>query len=191
MKLNELQIEKISAEYKKGETNSNLASRFNVSPTAIHKVLVKMGVEVRSRSETSRKGNEVNEKAFDNPNKKDTAYWIGHIMADGNVTSPREGRSPVVSLELQGDDTKHVRNFAKFLGASHKVGEKNRTDGRRSAYVELRSQVLADKLASYGVIAQKTGNQQAKRGWISLLSSGKAILMEMDRLVKIRVALLS
>lgn len=164
MKLTEDQKEDIVGAYKYGETTADLSRKYSVSSTAIHKVLIRMGVEVRSRSETSRKGREVNEKAFDNPQKKDTAYWLGHIMADGNVTSKREGKSPVVSLELQGDDAKHVRNFAKFLGASHKVGEKNRTDGRKSAYVGLRSQVLADKLASYGVVSQKTGNQKAKKG---------------------------
>lgn len=151
----------IAREYEKGSTTGGLAAKHKVSSAAIYKALKRMGKKMRPREETSRKGHEVNEGAFDRLTSA-AKYWVGFLMADGNVTSSAEGRAPVIGMDLEAGDGNHVAEFAKFVGASHAIAVKPREDGRKSAAIGFRSQQMADKLASYGVVPRKNADGKQK-----------------------------
>jgi hypothetical protein len=146
----------IVKQYEKGATTGALALKHQVTPAAIYKVLKRMGKEPRPREETSRKGHTINEKAFDEPLSNEAKYWVGFIAADGNVTSAKEGQSPVISIDLESTDAGHIVKFKKFMGASHNVHDKPRDDGRKSTYMGFRSQRVSERLYSLGVRPRKS-----------------------------------
>jgi DNA-binding transcriptional regulator WhiA len=66
-----------------------------------------------------RKIHTVNETIFDSITEA-SAYWIGFLMADGNVHNAKHG-SPIIRLALGAKDRDHILKFAQFTGSTHKV----------------------------------------------------------------------
>jgi hypothetical protein len=61
----------------------------------------------------------LNESCFD-VLTENAAYWIGFLMADGNIHKGRQG-SPVVRLTISDKDYGHLIKFRQFLGSTHKI----------------------------------------------------------------------
>jgi NUMOD3 motif len=58
----------------------------------------------------------LNESVFDNPNEE-ANYWIGFLMADGNVYI--DNGLPNIRLALAEKDVEHLEKYRKFMGSSH------------------------------------------------------------------------
>jgi hypothetical protein len=104
----------------------------------------------------------LNESAFDGAEKNPEAcYWIGMLLADGNLSDPAEG-SPVVKLSLSGEDGAHVWALQRFLGSGSrpKIFPARRRPGRgdeqEATVLAVRSWRLAVALADYGVAPRKS-----------------------------------
>ena len=96
-----------------------------------------------------------------NPNLKEhffkklneiSAYYLGLIIADGNVYNSQDGRQSSISITLQEEDEYLLIKFKEILNANTSVSH----DGRGSSQFAIRSNIMAEELKTYGVIPRKS-----------------------------------
>jgi hypothetical protein len=111
----------------------------------------KVSDETRAKMRTC----SLNEAAFD-VLTEDSAYWIGMIIADGNV-SDMHG-TPRVALHLKEIDKDHIdKKFRNFVSSSHKLGcYVSKRTGRIYYSLSFTSERIAKELRKYGIVPQKT-----------------------------------
>lgn len=87
------------------------------------------------------------------------AYWIGFLLADGNVFEKNNGKTKTLSMGLQFSDREIVEELFRDLGGgyinySSRLGE----SGQRLKYVRytLNSSLICEALSQYGVVPNKT-----------------------------------
>lgn len=78
------------------------------------------------------------------------AYWLGFIMADGNVYKNR------LSIELSSIDDNHLNKFINDIGAKN-LEIKHRKN-RKTSIVSIVSKELVEDLFKLGVVYNKTEN---------------------------------
>jgi hypothetical protein len=124
------------------------AKKFSISPTSLLYKLNKWGIDTKKVRRLP-----LNDFVFD-VLSEEPLYWIGFLMADGNV-SARLGETPSVSVA--SGDLEHVRKFAKFMESGHKI-YKNTSSGKKNPVYQLafRSDRLAGRLAKFGVVPRKS-----------------------------------
>jgi len=93
----------------------------------------------------------LNDNAFDELTKE-SAYWIGFLMADGNISIRKHG-APELSVVLANKDRQHVEKFRRFLGSTHALIDISSTKATRFS---VRSEKLVSALAKYGVVPNKS-----------------------------------
>jgi hypothetical protein len=125
----------------------SLIARTNMSQAHVGK---KLSEETRAKMRTCT----LNESAFSTVTP-DSAYWIGYLIADGNV-SIKKG-IPVIALHIQELDKDHLDiKFRAFVGSSHKLGcYVSKVRGNSSFSISFSSQRMAEDLAKYGVVPRK------------------------------------
>ncbi len=87
-----------------------------------------------------------------------SAYWIGYLMADGNIYTGKTG-NPRIGLTLAERDREHLVKFRKFLNCSNEISsKKSRLKGRTWIQYTLRaiSKRIADRLIEFGVTPSKS-----------------------------------
>lgn len=144
--------EKVISYYKSSPmTISSVCEQFNIClPTAI-----KILKGVTKHSKTSIYNPQLNERFFDDVDTERKAYWVGLIIADGNVYNPVNSAhhgQKWVSITLQDGDVYLLNEFKKDTGVSTKIS----SDGRGSSYVAIRSTHMADALLKYGITERKS-----------------------------------
>jgi hypothetical protein len=148
--------------YTAGTSTFDIATRVGVDPTAVQKVLKSRGVTLRSNAEAHRRYS-LNERFFDNITPE-SAYWIGFLMADGNVHL--DGGTPKVSLRLAAADRGHVEKLRAALSSTHPIricrpcrSKKGSLSGPSCDWA-VRSSHLAASLSCYGVVPRKSATAQ-------------------------------
>lgn len=142
----------IISRYTSGELASPLAREFGMHPAAVGKLLEREGIEKHSRTYTNRLGHTVNERAFDSLTD-DTAYWVGLLMADGNV------HKNMVSLRLKESDIRHIEKFRTFMGGSQKITAHSSTSGGKTFVkhgYQFNSPTVVARLAELGITERKS-----------------------------------
>jgi hypothetical protein len=106
----------------------------------------------------------LNESIFDNPGPE-ARYWIGFLMADGNVSDKPKWGNRNITLGLSVRDLAHVEKFKEFVGSSNKIGIRPATtsvvNGRAvksgpSAHFRFSSKRIAEHLIAFGVVPRKS-----------------------------------
>jgi hypothetical protein len=99
----------------------------------------------------------MDETVFDSINEY-SAYWIGYLMADGNLYTGKTG-NPRIALTLASDDRDHLIKFRRFLNCSNEIQTKIcKVNGKVWIQYTLRfsSKRIANALVSFGVTAKKS-----------------------------------
>lgn len=89
---------------------------------------------------------------------EESAYWIGYLMADGNIHTGKTGNARV-SLTLAKEDRDHLVKLREFLNCSNVIQEKiSRVNRKVWIQYTLRfsSKGIANALMSFGVTARKS-----------------------------------
>ena len=158
-KLTRNQISELALLYESGRTLLELAAQYGVKHQTVSYHLKKQGVRLRTKSEGRRK-HTLNESAFDSISEEST-YWIGFLMADGNVYEAKKG-SPRIKLELARRDLAHLERFKAFLGASNPIHSYTGKDSKHfNVILTVSSVKLAVSLARYGVTPRKSFTAKA------------------------------
>lgn len=164
-RLNDGFMEKVVARYLAGETATVLSQEFNVSLPAIKRHLEKRGHKMRGRGVHTRLRDPINETAFAQPLTRESAYWAGMLMADGNVG--KYGHTPSVGLALMWSDRAHVEAFRDFIGTKRSIGRQvtNGFGGRGElANFRIGSNALVNDLSKLGVTPRKSQREHALAG---------------------------
>jgi transposase-like protein/intein-encoded DNA endonuclease-like protein len=143
-------------EYKEGMTIKDLSDKYNIIEGTINlwikPVARKRGVQ-----------NSIGiEDFFDNIDSEKKAYYLGWIMADGNVSIYNNQYS--LKLHIGFQDKHIIDDFLKDIKATYIPKEKEsilNTTGKKhkSYYVSLTSKHMIESLISLGVIPNKTGKE--------------------------------
>jgi|WetSurMetagenome_2_1015567.scaffolds.fasta_scaffold161878_2 hypothetical protein len=131
--------------YLSGKTLKECAVSVGCSYPTAQKIVKAFGL-TRSRSEVHRIY-AVNEDYFANIDTEDKAYWLGFILADGNVS--KDGY--VFSVTLSRSDRPHLIKLRNSLQAEHPI-----VDYRNESVINIGSQLMVARLNSLGVIPNKS-----------------------------------
>lgn len=105
-----------------------------------------------SRPATAR--NIVNHDYFENIDTPTKAYFLGFLMADGNVYQDERGnKSAAIQMELQARDLHILESLKEEWESDNKITHSKRKD---EYHISVRSNKMAADLAKYGVVPRKT-----------------------------------
>ena len=92
------------------------------------------------------------EHFFQDINEEAKAYFLGLLISDGNVFKDNTGRQASISITLDLKDEYMLEKFKEVLQANTSVGH----DGRGCGQIAVRSNIMAEDLAKYGVVPRKS-----------------------------------
>lgn len=135
----------------KGYTLSKVGSIYGTKGATISIILKTMGVKIH----TARVNRLFTHDYFENIDTEAKAYFLGLIVADGNVDNSSSTRSENIRLELKDKDILEL--LVKETKTSSALQYYKR-EGRKNATYKwsVRSSKMADDLKKYGVVPNKT-----------------------------------
>lgn len=141
--------------YLEGLYEREIAEKLNIRCSTVNYRVGRMGI-ARHRGPKSKVGNE---NYFDNINSQRKAYWLGWIMADGNVSIYNGQYS--LKLNIMKQDKMLIENFLNDIKGDYKIHDRmvSTPQGKlkEASYVSITSRHMVEKLIEYGVIPRKTG----------------------------------
>lgn len=148
------ELQDMVTSYKFGESAQSIAKRYGTSHQVILPVLVKHGVELRSRSERhyGHHKHTFDARYFQVIDTEEKAYWLGFLTADGCITKGNgENASPRVSLVIGKQDYEHLIKFKQAVHATQTVSR-----NEQSCSFTISSLEMAADLATHGIVPRKT-----------------------------------
>lgn len=148
-KLDDTQSAEAVDMYVSGLSLESIGKKFDVSLETIRNRVILAGVDRRSRARTRKTKNESFFKSIDCESK---AYFLGLLIADGNVSKN------YVRLSLVESDRHIIDSFANELESTNKIHTRVRRDGnsRNQACFTFNSQEIVGDLAALGVSDRKS-----------------------------------
>jgi hypothetical protein len=85
---------------------------------------------------------------------EENAYFLGLLISDGNVFKDDTGRQASISITLDLKDEYMLMKFKETVQTNTAIGH----DGRGCGQIAVRSNIMAEDLAKYGVVPRKSYN---------------------------------
>lgn len=146
-------IDKICTMYKTGQYYlKDLSELFGYSIYIIRKILIENNIKIIAK--TRHCNMKINQNFFDNIDTEAKAYFLGFLIADGNIFQTKQGLYNL-SLEINKRDEKILWELKELLNADSKISYRTRLTGD-FAKICIGSNHLCNSLMKYGVIPQKT-----------------------------------
>lgn len=99
----------------------------------------------------------VNDLFFENIDNENKAYWLGFLLADGNI-NVRKGQDRLV-LDISTKDIKHLEKFKKDIEFDGPINtytiKSGKFIGKTHCQIAITSQKLVDDLAKLGCVPNK------------------------------------
>ena len=139
-----------------------IAKAFNMPRTSISRYAIRYGLY---ESKFHRKScNEIDENYFKDIDTSQKAYWLGFIMADGNMYEFKNNGRLQFSLKVARKDSKLIEDFSRDIGFPNdkiRYGASERK-GKTNTFTEIRSynKTFCQNLISHGVVPQKSGKEK-------------------------------
>lgn len=127
---------------------SQVEKEFNLSHPTISKVLKNVPKYPRAKVNNP----ELKEHFFECIDNEEKAYFLGLLIADGNVFKDDTGRQASISITLNLQDEYMLLKFKEILAANTNVGH----DGRGCGQIAIRSNIMANDLKKYGIVPRKS-----------------------------------
>ncbi len=146
--LTEQQKQEICEKYRNGVRITPLAREYHKNTYYISKILREHDVHILEYSECNRQ-HSFNESYFETIDSEDKAYWVGFLLADGNIclNSLRVG--------LQRRDEDHLLRLLHCMQATCPIYHRAQ-NGHESSHVSLTSKTLVDTLARLNIVPAKS-----------------------------------
>lgn len=100
---------------------------------------------------------------FDIIDTEEKAYWLGFILADGNVYKSEKTNSGCINIELQYGDINHLRKFNKSLDGNYNITDRwrscslsNSDKMNHSCQIRIFSIIMYNSLEKFGLAGNKT-----------------------------------
>lgn len=144
-------IELITKLYEEGLSARALRQYVPYTEHTILKYLRANGVNIRSKAGYRPPFNEHYFETIDTERK---AYFLGYLMADGNV-SERKNSQPAIRMELNCRDATILQTLKEEWQTNIEIKETR----KNCCILRVHSQIMFDDLTKYGVIPKKTGRE--------------------------------
>ena len=119
-----------------------------------HPTVTKILKDVPKYTKAKLNNPNMKEHFFQEINEEAKAYFLGLLISDGNVFKDNTGRQASISITLDLKDEYMLEKFKEVLQANTSVGH----DGRGCGQIAVRSNIMAEDLAKYGVVPRKSYN---------------------------------
>ena len=119
-----------------------------------HPTITKILKDVPKYTKAKLNNPNMKERFFQEINEEAKAYFLGLLISDGNVFKDNTGRQASISITLDLKDEYMLEKFKEVLQANTSVGH----DGRGCGQIAVRSNIMAEDLAKYGVVPRKSYN---------------------------------
>lgn len=119
-----------------------------------HPTITKILKDVPKYTKAKLNNPNMKEHFFQEINEEAKAYFLGLLISDGNVFKDNTGRQASISITLDLKDEYMLEKFKEVLQANTSVGH----DGRDCGQIAVRSNIMAEDLAKYGVVPRKSYN---------------------------------
>lgn len=119
-----------------------------------HPTITKILKDVPKYTKAKLNNPNMKEHFFQEINEEAKAYFLGLLISDGNVFKDNTGRQASISITLDLKDEYMLEKFKEVLQANTSVGH----DGRGCGQIAVRSNIMAEDLAKYGVVPRKGYN---------------------------------
>lgn len=153
-KLTESDIENIKELYLQGMTSKDIFVLFQHKiqcEETIQGIVRKMGI---SRHRGFR--NEFNHDYFETIDTANKAYFLGILLADGNVHKPKaKGRQCIIQIGLKGED-KYILDKLQDELQTNKTISVYRSKNRYECHFSVYSNKMATDLSKYNIVPNKT-----------------------------------
>lgn len=131
-------------------TTKQVEDKYELSHPTITKILK----DVPKYTKAKLNNPNMKEHFFQEINEEAKAYFLGLLISDGNVFKDNTGRQASISITLDLKDEYMLEKFKEVLQANTSVGH----DGRGCGQIAVRSNIMAEDLAKYGVVPRKSYN---------------------------------
>lgn len=139
--------------YLKGYNSKEISKILNRDDTSIIQWLRKLDVKINHKGPKSKINKE---DFFDSIDSEEKAYYLGWIMADGNI-SITNGQY-CLKLHISYSDKELIDSFLKAIDSTNTTKYKP-NNGNGSYYISLTSVHMVKSLMKLGVKPQKSGNE--------------------------------
>lgn len=130
-------------------TLEEVKKKYNLSLPTISKILK----DVDKYKKAQIFNPNLKEHYFEIIDSEDKAYFLGLIIADGNVFVSNGGnRQASISITLDLKDEYMLLKFKECVNTNTNIGH----DGRGCGTIAVRSNIMANELAQYGIVPRKT-----------------------------------
>ncbi len=148
MKLTKKQQNEVISAYTNGENALQISKRYPVCDATIRNILKKYGIPIKKARETAKRKHYFDQLFFDTINDEKKAYWLGFIVAEGNVYAT------TLSMQLAAKDRNHLLWFAENIQAKDVVLDYRKS---KDAYrLRLNSIAMIESLNKLGVVPRKS-----------------------------------
>lgn len=145
-------INQIMKLYSDGMYTTTIEKELNLKRGVASYILRKNGIELRHRGPKSKIGHEDFFDIIDNEVK---AYFLGWIMADGNISINNGQYS--LKFHISIEDKELIDKFKLYINSTNKASIKQ--DKYCSYYISLTSIHMCQSLIKLGVIPNKSGKE--------------------------------
>ena len=119
-----------------------------------HPTITKILKDVPKYTKAKLNSPNMKERFFQEINNEASAYFLGLLISDGNVFKDTTGRQASISITLDLKDEYMLEKFKEVLQTNTSIGY----DGRGCGQIAVRSNIMAEDLAQYGVVPRKSYN---------------------------------
>lgn len=131
-------------------TMKQIEDKYELSHPTVTKILK----DVPKYTKAKLNNPNMKEHFFQEINEEAKAYFLGLLISDGNVFKDNTGRQASISITLHLKDEYMLEKFKEVLQANTSVSY----DGRGCGQIAVRSNIMAEDLAKYGVVPLKSYN---------------------------------
>jgi len=142
-------------------TPGEVAKVFNMPRTSVTRYAERFGLYSAKFSRTQK--NDINEAYFEDIDNAQKAYWLGFIMADGNIYHYKNSDKVQFELKIKQEDKEHLEIFAdaiSFPKDKIRSGSAMRK-GSETYYASIRSynKSFCNNLIKHGIVDRKSGKE--------------------------------
>lgn len=117
-----------------------------------HPTITKILKDVPKYTKAKLNSPNMKERFFQEINNEASAYFLGLLISDGNVFKDNTGRQASISITLDLKDEYMLKKFKEVLQTNTSIVY----DGRGCGQIAVRSNIMAEDLAKYGVVPRKS-----------------------------------
>ncbi len=148
------QRNEIIEKYKSGRLIISLATEYGVQRGTIRRILNKANV-VKHDHRFVQRVYTLNETRFKEPLGPEDLYWIGFLLADGNLYN-RRGHEFIIQVGLAEIDSSHLEKFKSFLETDRPIQHYLSNKSYPAAKISINSKPIFENLQSLGLQPRKS-----------------------------------